>query len=423
MKKCNILSGVLFCIFSFFTVFSIFSNNQKFVVFCNDLSYDPDLRRLFLELKDAEKRYGQSDNAYSNLYTKIRKKYFLTATKVASSLGAYAVLPFNSSYYNDSIFVIEKKYDITEQIFEQLNDEYLDRISSIKNKKYDSPQNMLYEGIVHDLPDLIEKAIILGANINVSKNGMTSLCRALIFKSPKSVKCLLKFNANIDQTLIEKAVKLEDIKSAFLIAKRYWVGTDPLYWIDNIYSLVIGIKGTLLEHAIFKKDFETALLLIKDGANIPNKINHTGQTFKDHILQSINEKSIDIILKIVKESIKRGHSINDFWFIGDGHNGMSSQIYSSNKFIKFLLKNGANPNYIFKSDGWGGSVLTPLIGAMMTGKKDTVELLLNNGADINQQANPYNRGFKTSLAIALEDPNISWKNDVIDVLLKHEVCQ
>jgi len=54
--------------------------------------------------------------------------------------------------------------------------------------------------------------------------------------------------------------------------------------------------------------------------------------------------------------------------------------------------------------------------ACRCGKKEVVELLINNGADVNQKANPYNRGLVTPLSFAISQG----RQDIVNILLTYE---
>ena len=66
----------------------------------------------------------------------------------------------------------------------------------------------------------------------------------------------------------------------------------------------------------------------------------------------------DAILELMQELINKGYDINKIWYTGP-ENGQVYDIYWDVNTLKFVLKNGANPNQIINDSEGRGSTCTP----------------------------------------------------------------
>lgn len=354
----------------------------------------------------------------SEAYERVRRKAYTIAISIAKRLGASSIVrryDWNDKDPDHDMIYIDPAYDITREVIDTLNKEYLAK--KPKTLRFSSPQDMLHQAILNDSADEIKHALQAGANVNLGKNGKSPLLSAILLKRSKAVGALLELGAAVDNSLISHAVKLGEIKSAVLIAKR--CGTD----INAVYSVPgwPNHKFTLAQLALRKDDLETFLVLVKNGADFPDKNDDMtscpssvhGQSLKDIVLYNLypGNKSIDIALELLQEMVRRGYNINDLWF-PDNMGSLGGGVYQNKNALIFLIKNGANPNYIFERKQAGSYI--PLIGAICSGNKEAIKILLDAGADINQKANPYNQGLQTPLSFALS----RYRADIVEFLLE-----
>jgi len=83
-----------------------------------------------------------------------------------------------------------------------------------------------------------------------------------------------------------------------------------------------------------------------------------------------------------------------------------SSYKNENDTVQLLLNNGANVNHA-NNNGY-----TALILAVINNKNDTVQILLNNGANVNHANSHGNNNGYTALILAA----INNKNDIVQIL-------
>ena len=256
-------------------------------------------------------------------------------------------------------------------------------------------QELLYEAILNDSGEGIEKAVQIGADINAKKAGMVPFLFALLNKKNKAVETLLKLNVQTDQSIIPYAISSQNIKTAFKLEQKH----------SKPNSLYYG--KTLLEHALKasgdKNAQAIALKLIlssikKNGSSYINKIEYgnTSMAVMEYAIKMyewMDENTNLLAQEIIFELINRGYDINSIWSLGCNRLGKSSgiAIYNSKKALKLFLDKGADPNFTFwirnEFDNWG--MWSPLNLATFnynhSTMKITIEILLEYGADINKK--------------------------------------
>ncbi|HVW99093.1 MAG TPA: ankyrin repeat domain-containing protein [Candidatus Babeliaceae bacterium] len=121
-----------------------------------------------------------------------------------------------------------------------------------------SPQDMLYQAILDDSGELIDKAIKKGAQICFERDGKTPLMLAVLLKRSNAVKFLLEFGAKANKTLLDYAIMLGDCQSALAISK---------YGNFKIGNINLRKSSTEL-HAIVGMDIEPAVCFIKNGISV-----------------------------------------------------------------------------------------------------------------------------------------------------------
>ena len=248
-------------------------------------------------------------------------------------------------------------------------------------------QDILYKGILNNSKEEIKKAIQLGADVNLPINGNAPLALALILDKNNSLDTLLEYNVIIDNSLIQYAIGKKKFKLAFFFMKKCCININTTF------------KGyTLLQHSLSERDIETALLLIKAGAdysqktfigNWPRSVMECAIIFNNTSREKENGK---ITLNLIEELIKRGYNVNNAWSLGFGSTGFHGLFNGNLEILKLFLKNGADPNYtIYATEGpynLPGTTWTPLMRAAYSCDKEAVKLLLKSGADVNKKASP-----------------------------------
>lgn len=245
-------------------------------------------------------------------------------------------------------------------------------------------QNMLYAAILNDSIEEVNQAIQAGANATWEKDGKSPLSMAVLLKRSNIIKVLLRRITKINstnKTLVRDALKLGDIESALLLVKK---GADVSQCIDQCMRLCV--------HALAR-----------------------------------NVGPSRILLELMQELINRGYDVNKIWYTGPDENGHVHDIYRNIEALNLFIRNGANPNHIihgFEGSPWGTS--TPLMRVTnfsnSTYMPVALNVLIDAGADVNQKANPYPnhpnsnlRGLQTPLSLAIARGNTS----IIEFLIKH----
>lgn len=310
---------------------------------------------------------------------------------IAKRLGACAVL---TSQREISIYV-DPAYDITQEVVDALNQEYL-KLHAKKPVLKQPPQDLLHNAILKNSAEGIKQAVQAGANIHYEKDGKSPLGWAVSYKKYNAVKSLLECGDQASSTLFQEALKLNDIKSAVLLAINCGANLNATY--SNGYQ-----NGTLLQFSASLNYFESMLLLIESGANYSGYTivtDASDQSIKFTLMEPLVRYGSDgIAFKLIQKALNNGYNVNDIWRIGTKMTLSSSgSWYLSEHIIKLIIENGANPNQFFEtnyllSSDWGGGIpgssWTPLFSAISRGSKGAVEILLNAGADINKKANPF----------------------------------
>jgi len=300
-----------------------------------------------LELNDARER---CESFYDSARNKITKRSKVLAGLIAKELGAVGILGYDLwhvDYYPWYTRNIDPKYDITQRVVDRINKEYSEEIESLKKQilSLSSAQLMLYKSIENNYPEGIKQAVAKGAHINFLKDGMSVMVYALIFKSPNAITTLLELGIKVDEKLIEKAFQLDDIKSAILFSKK--CGAN----LNKVYTDFYGVNYSLLQKAISKHDIKSVIELIRSGVDYTTNFKLNGEhDFKsvlyNHLLSNIRDSNnVDDFIALLQEIINRGmvENINDLLFNNESDD---CQIYSYKEIVEFLIKNGANPNYI-----------------------------------------------------------------------------
>lgn len=149
------------------------------------------------------------------------------------------------------------------------------------------------------------------------------------------------------------------------------------------YRLFQNTPAWELARAVMNEDERKITELI---SNDPNLINYQEPKYGNTLLKLtvMNQQ-----IKPFRILLANKADVN----IHNNYNGTSALIESclskqyTIKFTELLLKNGANVNDIETGERRKGNTtrLTPLMAAARTGKLDLVELLIKNGANINYQ--------------------------------------
>jgi len=245
----------------------------------------------------------------------------------------------------------------------------------------------------------VRQAVKSGAAVNLEQTGQSPLFLAVVLKRVQAVECLLECGAKASKNLVQIALKMNDFKSAFIIAKN--CGSE-----DAIYEMD-GQKITLMEACLRYADYESALYLLKNGAKIP-----VGNNYLSYI-----QFHVKGALDMCKELISRGSDRNAIWsndyLYGDDPDALSR--------LKLFIDSGANPNHAFNNPGR----VTPLVyalrlAAFFGSRTSFMKCLLDAGANVNQMAdpvpdNPIYGGMQTPLAIAIS----MGLAEVVELLLEH----
>jgi ankyrin repeat protein len=315
--------------------------------------------------------------ALSNSYSELRKKIQLVLPNIAGKLGVCAILEYSCESY------VDPSYDITSQVIDILNQEYLK--SHVKTKKpilKQHPQDLLHSAILKNSVKGIQEAVQFGANVNCEKDGKSPLGWAVAYKKYDAVKSLLECGAQSSSALFQESLKINDIKLAILIALNCGADLNAIY--SNGYR-----NGTLLQLATYYKDFESIFLLVKSGVvffenAIVTVEGYTGFSVMQLIVMLGNGS--DEALELIQVLINNGYDVNNIWYEGGN---VDHNLYKNEKVLKLFINNGAKPNQIIREKDHAGCNWTPLFKAIDLGSNRTVEILLNAGADINKKANPY----------------------------------
>ena len=125
----------------------------------------------------------------------------------------------------DQTISIENRTDFSLNLNLTLPERTAAVITMAKLKSQQELQDLLHKAILINSAEDIRKAVTAGANVNLGKDNKASVLFALLLKKENAVEALLKCGANTDiiysgHSLLQQAIKLEDIKSALLIVKK-----------------------------------------------------------------------------------------------------------------------------------------------------------------------------------------------------------
>ena len=253
---------------------------------------------------------------------------------------------------------------------------------------------------------------VCGANINCKdQHKRTPLLCAVTANKTKIVKWLIELGANVNvrvglgYNVLTYAALMFDDES----------GEQPDAEIIKILMAAGADYREAMLTAIKTNNVDLAKILIQNGADInkPYTMNQSALSLAILNIQYVRDKA----LPMIKFFIENGADVNEILDLSNDDNNEDSQpIFTTNlnvaismeseKCLKLLLKNGANPNFI---DSKGR---TPLMYAVLTGL-NTVEILLNYGADPNLG----DLEGRTPLTLAVIDSDV--EDGVIKTLLEH----
>jgi ankyrin repeat protein len=93
-------------------------------------------------------------------------------------------------------------------------------------------QDILHKAILNNSIEEIRKAILAGADVNYIKDGKNPLFLAVALAQTNIVELLLENGAKPDEKLIQYAINLNDIRSAYLIAKKCGISFNSKWRCD-----------------------------------------------------------------------------------------------------------------------------------------------------------------------------------------------
>ncbi|KAJ4474100.1 ankyrin repeat-containing domain protein [Lentinula edodes] len=138
-----------------------------------------------------------------------------------------------------------------------------------------------------------------------------------------------------------------------------------------------GLYGTALQAAAYRGNENIVQLLLDNGAEVNSHSGKYGNALQAACMGKQN---------IVKYLLKRGADINANG--GEYGNALQTAAFWGNKaIVQLLLENGVNVN---AQSGY------PLQAAVLWGNKTIVKLLLNNGANVNIQGGKYGNALQAA---------------------------
>jgi len=229
----------------------------------------------------------------------------------------------------------------------------------IQFTKIKSAQEMLHQAILDNSAEGIKKAIAAGANVNLEKEGKLPILWALLLNKLDALEELLVCGANPNQTLIQSAIKMRNMKAILLFIKKGLVSLSS----DELSSLLTYSKE-------------------------------------------------DVMLQIINELLSQGYDANKLWTV---------LMHFMHKFsskdceilINCIIKKGANPDQVILRGK--GIAVTPLFLAIEWRNNEATRVLLAIGANPNQKANPKG-AMQTPLSCAVD---CGTNPRIIELLLAH----
>ena len=247
--------------------------------------------------------------------------------------------------------------------------------------KIKSSQEKLHAAILKDSAVGIREAIKEGADINIEKNGKSPIMWAILLSRYKALETLLQLGAIPNDECGKHATKIKDIKALLLLANHSRINFD----IKEVVALV---------------DLNMCL-----------------------------GKDLQIVADFIKKLIIHGYEVNEFWepiIRLSQHKSVEAL-----EMIQFILFRGANPNHIIRhpSKGCEKILMTPLLLASVYyinkghfQNKQIVKMLIEAGADVNQNVNSHSNGsLRPLISHVIERHNISdsVRQEIIELLLEH----
>lgn len=346
--------------------------------------------------------------------------------------------------------------------------------ANVEMVRLPEPQIMLHEGILNNSTQEILDAVKLGANVNLDIDGKLPIFIAMAAKKMNAVEVLKRCGAAVPslQNIMYRAILNDSpaeiryaLKAGLSIEEAIRDKKSPLLWaislsrrnavrvliecgarIDvkylatsqiNAYARAVDAQCyrlvTPLEHALLLNDIETALILLKNGAD-SKKVVLCGSDVFTYVVKSIDPHGIEAtVLEFLQELVNKGYDINSPWFethlvnneITQHASAWASALqspYFLTEVLEMLMKNGANPNQLIHEQG--GTNMTPLLIAIRNNNVKAVRCLLALGADINQQTvwatYPNNRTTYTPLSYAQSLKHFD-NSEIMQLLRQHNV--
>jgi len=218
---------------------------------------------------------------------------------------------------------------------------------------------------------LVEYGITNNIDMNIiDMNGNTPITLAYKLNNPSIFRFLLKY---LD-------INKKDLKGNTIL--YYAIFNNDIETVKELISIGADINfkdkfgNSAIQIAIFKKNQNVLKILFSNSNLLLNIPNFRGETPIFTIINICNYSVIEKII-IIDNLIKRGADINF-----EDNEGNTPLIYAiqngSLPIIELLVENGANVNYVIKSKN--KSVLTY---AIELGELDIVKHLVKCGADVN----------------------------------------
>lgn len=159
-------------------------------------------------------------------------------------------------------------------------------------------------------------------------------------------------------------------------------------------------------HALKLYNVKSALLLLNNGADCSGSIN--GSDALQLVIDCRDRIDNATFLEIIQKLIDHGYNTNKILenvLIYSSLNG-----FLSSEIIRLAIRCGANPNYISTHQS-----LTPLSLAIWYKDQNAVKVLLEAGANINQEVWWCGGEKKSPLSLAI----LAGNTEIIEILARH----
>lgn len=361
----------------------------------------------YVEFSNAKKHFEKTNDSkeWSASIPAITQKMHKAFESIAKKRNANSgIASTNHPAY------VNPECDVTQEVIDLLNKEYLaskqNDVVSEKPEQQESvvkvevkkpveqvqtakpnlsPQEMLHQAILHDSAQEVEAAVKAGASMQMELTHFgygqpisdSPIIYAVKLGRSRAVNALLKLGAQSTGSLIASCSPHWQQREAFS-CESY-----PLV----MYSMLIG-------------DVESALALIKNGANFAGNPPHSNyyETWGERIMK----RAIELVdqdqatcLQLIQELLNHGYKINEtehiknplyFAIVGGGQSvAVPNKPKDTSIVIDLLVKNGADINHAIHFPWYS---LPPLFIAIQEFNKKAVEFLLNSHANVNLQAYP-----------------------------------